>query len=135
MVTYSYGLRSVAVRGACLSLSVLKRKSCLKRCGRGACDFQRLLLLLLMVSGLAGILRKAQLIDLIINEACGHHHRIYEPISLILLSNQHGQERDHLIAETDPCLGIRHCSQNRCQSRHHREQGELLIVYLGYCCS
>ena len=91
----------------------------------GACDFQRLLLLVI------GILRKAQLIDLIINEASGHHHRIYEPISLILLSNQHGQDRDHLIAETDACLGIRHCSQNRCHSGHHREQGELLIVYLG----
>ena len=65
------------------------RKRCLKWCGRGACHFQRLLLLLLLLL-VIGILRKAQLIDLIINEASGHHHRIYEPISLILLSNQHG---------------------------------------------
>ena len=59
----------------------------------------------------------------------GHQQRIKGATrSLILLSDQHGQERDYLVGvSSDPCQGACwHSGINREDRGHYSEQGELL---------
>ena len=66
----------------------------------------------------------------IIKEVRGGHQQWIKGAtsSLILLSDQHGQERDYLVSESsDPCQGACwHSGINRGDRGHHREHGELL---------